>query len=123
MKIGVPKESLPGEQRVALTPANVVAIKKISPKIEILFEKEAGLLAGYPDNEYEAAGATLTDRATVYSQSQLLLQVQTPGYAHANADEDLAQLTEGQTLIGMMDPLANPALDRKSTRLNSSHQI
>lgn len=109
MKIGVPKESLPGEQRVALTPANVVAIKKISPKIEILFEKEAGLLAGYPDNEYEAAGATLTDRATVYSQSQLLLQVQTPGYAHANADEDLAQLTEGQTLIGMMDPLANPA--------------
>lgn len=109
MKIGVPKESLPGEQRVALTPANVVAIKKISPKIEILFEKEAGLLAGYPDNEYEAAGATLTDRATAYSQSQLLLQVQTPGYAHANADEDLAQLTEGQTLIGMMDPLANPA--------------
>lgn len=109
MKIGVPKESLPGEQRVALTPANVVAIKKISPQIEILLEKGAGLLAGYPDTEYETAGATISDRATIYSQARVVLQVQTPGYQHANADNDLAQLSEGQTLIGMMDPLANPA--------------
>lgn len=109
MKIGVPKESLPGEQRVALTPANVVAIKKISPQIEILLEQGAGLLAGYPDAEYETAGATISDRATVYSQAKVVLQVQTPGYQHANADDDLAQLTAGQTLIGMMDPLANPA--------------
>ena len=108
MKIGVPKESLPGEQRVALTPANVVAIKKISPQIEILLEQDAGLLAGYPDAEYLAAGATISDRATVYSQAKVVLQVQTPGYQHANAEQDLAQLNPGQTLIGMMDPLANP---------------
>jgi len=108
VKIGVPKESLPGEQRVALTPANVVAIKKISPQIEILLEQDAGLLAGYPDAEYLAAGATISDRATVYSQAKVVLQVQTPGYQHANAEQDLAQLNPGQTLIGMMDPLANP---------------
>lgn len=118
MKIGVPKESLPGEQRVALTPANVVAIKKISPQIDVLFEQGAGLLAGYPDTEYEAAGATISDRATVYSQANVVLQVQTPGYQHTNAADDLALLSNGQTLIGMMDPLANPAFAQQLAEKN-----
>mgnify|MGYP001382664489 CR=1 FL=1 len=118
MKIGVPKESLPGEQRVALTPANVVAIKKISPQIDVLFEQGAGLLAGYPDAEYEAAGATISDRATVYSQANVVLQVQTPGYQHTNAADDLALLSNGQTLIGMMDPLANPAFAQQLAEKN-----
>lgn len=118
MKIGVPKESLPGEQRVALTPANVVAIKKISPQIDVLFEQGAGLLAGYPDTEYEAAGATISDRATVYSQANMVLQVQTPGYQHTNAADDLALLSNGQTLIGMMDPLANPAFAQQLAEKN-----
>lgn len=118
MKIGVPKESLPGEQRVALTPANVVAIKKISPQIDVLFEQGAGLLAGYPDTEYEAAGATMSDRATVYSQANVVLQVQTPGYQHTNAADDLALLSNGQTLIGMMDPLANPAFAQQLAEKN-----
>lgn len=118
MKIGVPKESLPGEQRVALTPANVVAIKKISPQIDVLFEQGAGLLAGYPDAEYEAAGATISDRATVYSQANMVLQVQTPGYQHTNAADDLALLSNGQTLIGMMDPLANPAFAQQLAEKN-----
>jgi len=118
VKIGVPKESLPGEQRVALTPANVVAIKKISPQIDVLFEQGAGLLAGYPDTEYEAAGATISDRATVYSQANMVLQVQTPGYQHTNAADDLALLSNGQTLIGMMDPLANPAFAQQLAEKN-----
>lgn len=109
MKIGVPKESLVGEQRVALTPANVIAIKKISPQIQVLLEQGAGLLAGYTDQEYETAGATLSNRDTVYTEANIVLQVQTPGYQHSSADQDLAQLSAGQTLIGMMDPLANPA--------------
>lgn len=109
MKIGVPKESLPSEKRVALTPANVIAIKKISPKIQILVEQGAGLLAGYTDQEYEAAGATLSNRDTVYAEANIVLQVQTPGYPHSSADQDLAQLNTGQILIGMMDPLTNPA--------------
>ena len=59
--IGVPREICPGEQRVALVPANVTALLK-KPGIEILIEREAGLPAGYTDADYEAAGATLTDR-------------------------------------------------------------
>jgi len=109
VKIGVPKESFPGEQRVALIPGNVAALLKISPQIAVLVEKGAGLEAGYTDAEYEAAGATLAKRDTVFAEAEIILQVQTPGYEHSNAAADLASLHEGQTLIGMMDPLANPA--------------
>ncbi|HLR17787.1 MAG TPA: Re/Si-specific NAD(P)(+) transhydrogenase subunit alpha [Alcanivoracaceae bacterium] len=108
MRIGVPKESFLGEQRVALIPGNVAALKKISEQVNVLVENGAGLLAGYTDEEYEAAGAQLADRATVYAEADIILQVQTPGYAHENGPDDLASLRENQILIGMMDPLANP---------------
>lgn len=106
--IGVPREICPGEQRVALVPANVTALLK-KPGIEILIEREAGLPAGYTDADYEAAGATLTDRETVFGKAEILLQVQTPGSNQANGDQDLTALREGQIVIGMMDPLANPS--------------
>ncbi|MCK0536332.1 Re/Si-specific NAD(P)(+) transhydrogenase subunit alpha [Alcanivorax quisquiliarum] len=104
--IGVPREIAPGETRVALVPANVAALLK-KHKIELLVEREAGLAAGYTDSEYQEAGATLTDRATVFSKADVVLQVQTPGSNHANGDQDMALLRAGQVLIGMMDPLAN----------------
>lgn len=119
--IGVPREICPGEQRVALVPANVTALLK-KPGIEILIEREAGLPAGYTDADYEAAGATLTDRETVFGKAEILLQVQTPGSNQANGDQDLTALREGQIVIGMMDPLANPSFastlaERKVTGL------
>ncbi|MBA3981070.1 MAG: NAD(P)(+) transhydrogenase (Re/Si-specific) subunit alpha [Alcanivorax sp.] len=121
MIIGVPREICPGEQRVALVPANVTALLK-KPGIEILIEREAGLPAGYTDADYEAAGATLTDRETVFGKAEILLQVQTPGSNQANGDQDLTALREGQIVIGMMDPLANPSFastlaERKVTGL------
>ena len=119
--IGVPREICPGEQRVALVPANVTALLK-KPGIEILIEREAGLPAGYTDADYEAVGATLTDRETVFGKAEILLQVQTPGSNQANGDQDLTALREGQIVIGMMDPLANPSFastlaERKVTGL------
>lgn len=119
--IGVPREICPGEQRVALVPANVTALLK-KPGIEILIEHEAGLPAGYTDADYQAAGATLTDRETVFGKAEILLQVQTPGSNQANGDQDLTALREGQIVIGMMDPLANPSFastlaERKVTGL------
>src|SRR5690554_2232472 len=104
--IGVPREIAPGETRVALVQANVAALRK-KHKIELLVEREAGLAAGYTDSEYQEAGASLTDRATVFSKADVVLQVQTPGSNHANGDQDMALLRAGQVLIGMMDPLAN----------------
>ena len=107
MIIGVPKEICPGEQRVALTPANVSALLK-KQGVEIIIERGAGDIAGYPDSTYEAAGAKLVDRDEVFSSAQVVLQVQTPGSNIKNGDEDLNKLKEGQVLIGMTDPLANP---------------
>ncbi len=105
--IGVPKEICPGEQRVALTPANVSALLK-KQGVEIIIERGAGDIAGYPDSAYEAAGSKLVDRDEVFSSAQVVLQVQTPGSNIKNGDEDLTKLKEGQILIGMTDPLANP---------------
>ncbi|MBL7248905.1 Re/Si-specific NAD(P)(+) transhydrogenase subunit alpha [Alloalcanivorax sp. C16-2] len=107
MIIGVPKEICPGEERVALTPANVGALLK-KQGVEILIEHGAGEAAGFTDGEYESAGAKLVDRDNVFSNAQAILQVQTPGSNTTNGDKDLDNLKADQFLIGMTDPLANP---------------
>ncbi|MBF1800644.1 Re/Si-specific NAD(P)(+) transhydrogenase subunit alpha [Alloalcanivorax profundimaris] len=107
MIIGVPKEICPGEERVALTPANVGALLK-KQGVEILIERGAGEAAGFTDGEYENAGAKLVDRDNVFSNAQAILQVQTPGSNTTNGDKDLDNLKADQFLIGMTDPLANP---------------
>ncbi|WP_239549948.1 Re/Si-specific NAD(P)(+) transhydrogenase subunit alpha [Alloalcanivorax marinus] len=105
--IGVPKEICPGEERVALTPANVGALLK-KQGVEILIERGAGEAAGFPDSDFEAAGAKLADREQIFSSAQAILQVQTPGSNTTNGDKDVDSLKADQFLIGMTDPLANP---------------
>jgi H+-translocating NAD(P) transhydrogenase subunit alpha len=104
--LGVPKEICPGEERVALTPANVGALLKKNG-VEIRIERGAGEAAGFTDGDYENAGAKLTDRDDIFSNAQAILQVQTPGSNTTNGQEDLDKLKAGQFLIGMTDPLAN----------------
>jgi len=104
--IGVPKEICPGEERVALTPANVGALLKKNG-VEIRIERGAGEAAGFTDGDYENAGAKLTDRDDIFSNARAILQVQTPGSNTTNGQEDLDKLKAGQFLIGMTDPLAN----------------
>lgn len=106
--IGIPKETCPGETRVAFTPANVAVMKK-KPGIQVLIEQGAGDAAGYPDADYVSAGAELKDRAAIFAEAEVVLQVQTPGSSGSHGDNDLAAIKAGQILIGMMDPLANPA--------------
>ncbi|MFC6329378.1 Re/Si-specific NAD(P)(+) transhydrogenase subunit alpha [Alloalcanivorax gelatiniphagus] len=107
MIIGVPKEICPGEERVALTPANVGALLK-KQGVEILIERGAGEAAGFQDGDYEAAGAKLVDRDQIFSNARAILQVQTPGSNTTNGDKDVDNLKADQFLIGMTDPLANP---------------
>ncbi|MDF1780405.1 MAG: Re/Si-specific NAD(P)(+) transhydrogenase subunit alpha [Alcanivoracaceae bacterium] len=106
--IGVPKEICPGETRVALTPANVTVLKK-KPDLRILIEQGAGDAAGYPDSEYQAAGAEIVSRDNTFEQADIVLQVQTPGSNASNGADDLGKLRANQIVIGMMDPLANPS--------------
>ena len=99
MKVGVPKETLRGETRVALIPASVAALKKAG--LDVLIERGAGAAAGFIDAAYEQAGATVASRADVFSQSDILLQVRA-------IPADLEALRPGQAVIGFADPLGSP---------------
>jgi hypothetical protein len=68
-KLGVPKESIPGENRVATTPAVVAKYKKLG--LEVAVEKGAGLRANIIDSEYVAAGATIEDRAAIFQKDMI----------------------------------------------------
>jgi len=105
--IGIPSEIKTGEQRVAMSPANVQSLTDKS--VKVLLQANAGSAAGYPDAEYTAAGATITaNRAEIFASADIILQVQSFGSNNENSDDDLASLRKGQLVIGMMDPLASP---------------
>ena len=101
MKIGLPKETTDQETRVALTPANISRLMK--KPIQVLVEAGAGDAAGYPDQEYLDAGATLiTDRKALLRDADIITVVNAKG---EQLDELKAHTREGQLVIGMMDPL------------------
>ena len=90
-----------------MSPANVQSLTDKS--VQVLFQTNAGSAAGYPNAEYTAAGATLTDdRAEIFAKADIVLQVQSFGSNNDNSASDLASLRKGQLVIGMMDPLAAP---------------
>jgi NAD(P) transhydrogenase subunit alpha len=99
MKVGVPKETWPGETRVAVVPAAVAGLLKAG--LEVAVEQDAGTAAGFTDDAYRTQGATLVSRPEVFRTSDILLQVRaTPG--------EPALLRRGQTVIGFADPLGAP---------------
>lgn len=118
MIIGVPKELCPGETRVALVPANVAALTKQGR--QVLVETSAGETAGYPDALYVEAGARLVSRAEVFAEAEIIVQVQTAGQNRVNGEPDVAKLKAGQLLIGMMDPLGNPAFAQQLAQTGAS---
>jgi len=90
-----------------MSPVNVQSLT--DKGIKVLFQTNAGSAAGYPDAEYAAVGATIsTDRAEIFAQADIILQVQSFGSNNDNSGADLASLRSGQLVIGMMDPLASP---------------
>jgi NAD(P) transhydrogenase subunit alpha len=107
--IGVPRETFPGERRVALVPRACEPLGKLSASVVV--EQSAGVEAGFPDDQYVARGARIGSRAEVF-QADIVVQVRALG---ANADAgraDLPLLRQGQTLIGCGEPLT--ALDQNS---------
>ncbi|PKM22909.1 MAG: NAD(P)(+) transhydrogenase (Re/Si-specific) subunit alpha [Gammaproteobacteria bacterium HGW-Gammaproteobacteria-14] len=108
MIIGIPKETCPGETRVAFTPANVAAMMK-KPDMRVLVEHGAGTAAGYADADYSTAGAELVGRDQVFAEANIVLQVQTPGSSGEHGAADLDAFKADQIVVGTMDPLGNPA--------------
>lgn len=106
MIIGVPKESYPGERRVALVPLVVPNLAKAG--FEVAIESGAGVEAGYPDSLYLEKGAKiLPDRAAVFASADLVVQVLCYGSNDLTGKADLPLLRRGQTLIGFLRPLGS----------------
>ena len=100
MKVGVVKETLAGERRVALVPDAV--IKLIAAKLEVAIQAGAGSEAFLADEAYQKAGATIISEAqTLLGQSDAVLKVQPP-----NLDE-VGALRSGAILISFLQPSTN----------------
>ncbi len=112
MIIGVPKEILHGENRVALVPD--VVSKLIKKGFEVQIQKGAGINAGYTDEQYEAAGAKLLDNAEdVYSSSQIILKVQRPVEHPETKKHELDMMKEGTLLIAFLYSLHHPEVAKQ----------
>jgi NAD(P) transhydrogenase subunit alpha len=106
MIVAIPRETFPGERRVALIPASVPGLVKAG--MEVLIEKDAGSAAGYPDGQYEAKGAKIvSDRNAIFA-AEVLLQVRAAGSNPEAGKADMARYRQGQIVIVMADPLNNP---------------
>src|SRR5438876_10827671 len=104
--IGVPKESYPGESRVALVPAVLPNLLKAG--FEVVIETEAGSEAGYPDRFYSEKGAeVLPDRAAVFGSADIVVQVLCYGSNDITGKADLPLMRQGQALIGFLRPLGS----------------
>ena len=111
MIVGVPKETFPGERRVAVVPSVVPALTKAS--LDVLIESSAGTVAGFPDAAYTDAGARVApSRAQLFADADIVLQVRSPGAADDAGRADLELLRPGQAIIGLSDPLGEPAAAR-----------
>jgi NAD(P) transhydrogenase subunit alpha len=95
MKVGVTRETAPGERRVALVPET--AGKLVTAGFEVVVEPGAGDAASFPDDTYIAAGATLGSPW----EADAVVKVSKPD------DAEAARLRDGQVLIGFLDPLAD----------------
>jgi H+-translocating NAD(P) transhydrogenase subunit alpha len=101
--IGVPKESYPGERRVALVPAALPPLTKAGFEVQV--QAGAGIEAGYPDSQYADKGAKIvSDRATVFGAADIILQVLCYGSNEVTGKQDVPLYRRGQILAGFLRP-------------------
>lgn len=99
MRVGIPKETWPGETRVAVIPAAVPPLVKAG--LEVVVEPGAGVAAGFPDEAYTSHGAALVPRAELFRTAHIVLQVRA-------VPAEASLLNSGQAVIGFADPLGAP---------------
>lgn len=95
-----------GERRVGLTPETVIKLVKSGHKVSI--ETHAGECAGYTDDAYRSAGATVAQNvADAFRDAQCVVKVQRP-VGLANGSHEVELLPEGCHLVGVLRPLTEP---------------
>ncbi|HSK15511.1 MAG TPA: Re/Si-specific NAD(P)(+) transhydrogenase subunit alpha [Gaiellaceae bacterium] len=104
MKVGVAKESAPGETRVAVVPDTVR--KLAADGVEVLVEHLAGETATFSDAAYEEAGAIVVPAEDLYREADVICKVRKP------SAEEVHLLREGQALIAFLQPLTDRDLSR-----------
>jgi NAD(P) transhydrogenase subunit alpha len=104
--IGVPRESYPGERRVALVPIALPALVKAG--FEVVIEAGAGDEAGYRDAQYaEKDAKILPDRAAVFATADIIVQVLCYGSNDVTGKDDLPLFRRGQVLVGFLRPFGS----------------
>ena len=99
MRVAVPRETAPGERRVALVPETVSKLRDAG--FEIRVERGAGDAAGFSNQRYAEAGAELVDAGSLYAEADGVARVGKP------SAEDTAAMASGTVLIGFLEPLTD----------------
>ncbi|WP_305985332.1 Re/Si-specific NAD(P)(+) transhydrogenase subunit alpha [Roseibium sp. MMSF_3544] len=100
LKIGTPKETFSGENRVAMTPESAKQLQKLG--YSCLVQSGAGKAAGFSDEDYKAAGVEIVKTApSLWKQSDIVAKVRQPD------EKEMGYLTEGKTLISLFNPGGN----------------
>lgn len=109
LKVGIPKEIYPGEQRVAATPETAKNLQKMG--FEVLVENGAGAAANFSDFAYQQAGCHLIeDPKMLWEASDIVLKVRSPGVHPGLNQHEADWLTVEKTLISFIFPAQNPEL-------------
>lgn len=109
MRVVVPREVFPGEQRVAATPATVARLVEMG--FDVSIQAGAGVRARYPDADYAAAGAELVDDVEqLWAAGDIVLKVNPPGHHPALDRDEVELLHEGTLLICFIWPSQNGPL-------------
>lgn len=106
MRIGIVKETAPGETRVAVFPA-LVAQQYKKDKHEVMVETGAGVASTFSDEAYRAAGAEIAGAADIYTSADAILKVQPPRMNETLGKHEAELVREGALFIGFMSPFAN----------------
>jgi H+-translocating NAD(P) transhydrogenase subunit alpha len=104
LTVGVPRETAPGERRVAMTPDTVKRLTASGVVVKV--ESGAGLASGHSDDTYVAAGATVVPDTDQVYDAEVVIKVQKPNQVEA------ARLRRGSTLIALLQPMSNIDLMR-----------
>ena len=106
MKISVPKETQPGENRAPMTPDGAGKLVKLGAQVEV--EASLGIAAGFPDEAYTKAGATIsTDRKALIGSGDIVLRLRKPPV------EEIAWLKQGAIHASLLDPFNEKELVNK----------
>lgn len=107
MIIGVPKETFPGEKRVALIPAIIPSLQKGGMEVHV--ESGAGAESGYLDAAYTEKGGTIVaSRRELFERARIVVQVRTLGANPEHGRADLPMMQRDQVIVGIAEALSNP---------------